>query len=402
MSGQVGYVSFDGVCLANRAQTLAYLRNGLAGSGHNVSWDILNDRADCDCWVIDDYKPTAGWIDPETDEAEWYTPELPDSADFLGLYINGTGDTDGILGLGAPAFQRTIRSALGVGGRLGRLDSPPRSLTISGYLMASSDRGLEYGKKWLADVLQGCASGDCGLSDLCLYPVCPEVGGDPTAYVRTLKRVGLVSGPLYDTSDCLGPSSVRVTFQLAAEIPWLYLEPETILSEGEYTFDPSTPDECLTCCLVSCCETSCGKRESICVQMETAQWVRESTTRIIIEAGNADAENIHVTIATNPPNIAQCPGCRQCDEDWSVNLLIPLIPAGTRLVIDGASRDVYVADDNNCKVGDGWKYIEPYAPFEVVPDMGPCAAFCVCVASHEGCVDRDTFRVWVERIDRES
>jgi len=170
--------------------------------------------------------------DPDISGAPWFDPAVPASGEFagmLGLQIGGTGKFPG------------VRNPLRVGSAgavLGRVQQSYREIVVSGYLLASSQRGLSYGLAWLTGVLRGSClpSGSCGTGQaMTLWTDCDL---DDTSGRRQLYNVGLLQGPeqtskanpRLNSPDCAGRAfwGGDVVFTVAAGWPWMYSDPVQI------------------------------------------------------------------------------------------------------------------------------------------------------------------------------
>lgn len=104
---------------------------------------------------------------PEADNAPWYDPTVPDTANFYGVYplaFDGVDDS-----------TRTIESAeltgdgsVVVGSRYGGKD-----IRVSGMAFAKDEAALYEGMSWLDSALNGTEEGRCFGDRLNLYASCP-------------------------------------------------------------------------------------------------------------------------------------------------------------------------------------------------------------------------------------
>lgn len=231
--------------IANNMRTVAYLQNGLGGSVFSTT-------------IAADPCPTleGSYVSPPEDAAPWYDVDRPESRGFLGLLI------DTIDGLDTTSTRTVDDAATGVGGILGPETLKPRAITVKGWFIADGCPAMEYGRRWLGDVLagalcDGCGAGNyidvfttCGevvLAHLLLYPDTPILGpdapilvpdgwlGDPDLYQNRwrLYDVGLTAfeTDLSGGVDCCYVTPV--TFTVVAGNPYLY-GPE--VSQVEETF----------------------------------------------------------------------------------------------------------------------------------------------------------------------
>ncbi len=155
------------------------------------------------------------YVDPETDEAPWFSAARPESGEFLGL-LPLLVEVQPTLGRGAAH------------GAFGAAVGPPRAggqmLAVQGALYAATARGMAYGERWLAEVLSGSLCG--GDMDAVVLPGCApdENPGwpDENQEWRTLRHVGLVDGPVTQDVQGVPACNLReVAFQIASESPFL-------------------------------------------------------------------------------------------------------------------------------------------------------------------------------------
>ena len=220
------WASLAGIEIVNDARTLAYLENGLGPSSLNV-------RGDCGCPNIVDLlncPGVTGYDSPATDDAPWYTADIPESAGFLGFI---TDEFDGM----QSTFDRKVTQAVGNGGVLNRSRLATRELTWRGYLFGTTCCSVQYGLRWLTKTLSrfDTSCKDCFGDDLELLVCCPdedEAATGSSSPFRLLKGVGLIEGPTIlsqrktCTSNCSarcgGSCILEVEFTLVATQPYFY------------------------------------------------------------------------------------------------------------------------------------------------------------------------------------
>lgn len=163
-----------------------------------VNWAQAQGKFDAGCCPKVDFtwcdEDDAEFTDPVTDEACWFDPNYPESADFLGVYVN---DIDG---LENDNYVRSISPNLGDGTSFGRGALGGKTLTFDVILFATSCAGLEWGRRWLQRTLRGSGcnhatrgSGKCGTHELKIRTCCPtDTGAD--AGIRIFPRVALTVG----------------------------------------------------------------------------------------------------------------------------------------------------------------------------------------------------------------
>lgn len=140
--------------------------------------------------------PPTPYDNPISDQVCWYDPDIPESADFLGLWVvsmDGMEDDGWSVGtndVGADGYS------------FNRPFQPGRTLTFDVMLMATSCCGMDYGYNWLVNVLkgQGCAHGGankfsdkCGTTEMTVRVCCPEEGAEDTG-LRIFPSAKLTDG----------------------------------------------------------------------------------------------------------------------------------------------------------------------------------------------------------------
>lgn len=283
------------------------------------------------------------FVSPSADPAPWYDPSFPESADFLGLWIEHIAGLDSML-------SRNIdtRIAGAGGGVLGPLRSMERKLDFVGMCLANTQAGMDYGIRWLTYALQGNQISQCQPSDMDIRTT------DPDGYAADTGRwwlynCGLLSGPTYDDPpiDQMPDKMRPVKFTIASEMPWLYkrlsAEEPTSLYDG-------------TGC-VSICDWL-TEQTDYSVNMVSASQMGEECAIVTLYAGS-QAATAYLVVRTNPgqlslSNVNLLP---YPPTDPTVEYIIQLgpIPAGTNLVYDASQKTVIF----NSMFGptDGTRYI---------------------------------------------
>ncbi len=153
-----------GVEIVNDSRTSAYMRNGIKPGTLTVNGDCgcgnVLELAGCD----DEYTT------PANDNAPWYDPAIPESAEFAGFLsteFEGLNST----------YTRNISESITDGATLGRSRFGSRTLTWKGFLFGSSCCGVAYGLRWLGKTLQGSKNcgNNCFGEDLELLVCCPTM-----------------------------------------------------------------------------------------------------------------------------------------------------------------------------------------------------------------------------------
>jgi hypothetical protein len=231
VSQAVPFLELDGVEVGNAARVLSYIRRGLAGS----SWIT---QEPCGCGVLD-AEGGGQFLNPMLDQAPWIDSDRPESFEFLGVIPDIKDGLDGVV-----SRDVTQRGGGLGGGAVSAEIIKPRGFEVTATLVASSERGLAYGKRWLVSRLAP-ERRDQALQTARLRLWCPpSVPEDPTptAGEYLAYDVALTEGP--DQEDQFGFSE-RVTFVLTAANGHLYHRPRQGMEERQLNFDAGLcPREC--------------------------------------------------------------------------------------------------------------------------------------------------------------
>lgn len=320
-----------------------------------------------ECPPCDDLAVAVGdnfYTSPAEDDAPWYDPTQPESAQFLGVL--GLGVT----GLGSSPVSRTPVPLIGDGSALGPLRSTQREMAFTVGLIVQSDGALSYALGWLSTALRGgaCTSAACNGDTLCMFVCCPgDLAGDGPigdAELRHLYDVGLLEGPtLGDVKEFNGARVATVTFTLVAGKPWIFREPLATLTDwvslvdGDRVsnFDPDSvyaqcpqPTSCLndpTCPsplmpprppvpVSPCYPTGRGNFRRTVLRLDAAsapEWL-EMVPVLEVVTGSAVMRRLVVRFWANPQNLpcdAVLDPCSAC-----LDISIGYLPAGSTLTLD--------------------------------------------------------------------
>lgn len=157
-----GYLQLDGDELANIARFKAYIE---AAPGFPWVKDIPQAEADALRTALGD----APYTSPAADNAPWYDPGDPASANFWGLYVTGiSGDEDS-------TRESSSTQSIGPGGTNSVPRKATRQMRIKALLAARDELAMESGMRWLERVLDpgDCADDGCGEMTLCGYAAVP-------------------------------------------------------------------------------------------------------------------------------------------------------------------------------------------------------------------------------------
>lgn len=179
------------------------------------------------------------YVSPAIDPAPWYDPEVPESADFYGLYpldVSGIDDSS----RASSIVESTID-----GGVPGRLRHASKTVVFSVALVGGSEKAVDYGAKWLRRTLLGdlCVGdrADHGLgTTLEFLSSRPNLDPNPTVgpqetlsgLTRTLRRFSVNSGPSITakrTIESCGGEVWTATFSGIAGNPFIFAAEQPIL-----------------------------------------------------------------------------------------------------------------------------------------------------------------------------
>lgn len=356
--------------------------------GSSPRWEkaIINCACEADNWILPNdlingtpiQKPAL--TTPALDGAEWYDPDIPESAGFLGFMIE---DVDGMGATGGRSV--TSKSTTSGGGVLGPYRKKERSLKFKVLLFACNECSMEYGLRYLINQLSGgsCSDG-CALCDGEITTCCPTFADPLQPTVEELdtgrwqiKDFGLVDGPRWAESPVEELSCFvrRVEFTVASESPWLHKCPRFCL-EDEILF-PALPDPCDL-------EAWFCEPAKVCCTVNEDKIIGETAVGIIINA-NENLSNVNITITPDTfgyvcdPTTAPA-GYVEGNIEPCIVINIPSLPNGHILNFDSVNETISVTKPGG-QVVDGTSYLG------VVDGIAPtwasvaCGAFCVCVSA---------------------
>lgn len=235
-----GWMSFGGTEIVNEARLAVYVK-ALSIPGFNCQ--------ECD-GLADALEET--YVDPATDNAPWYDPAIPESAQVAGFQIVASDSGVGVQGLGDTG-TRSVSEFARDGGVVGRRRRTTRTISFSVRAVASTECALNYATAWLSRVLRGqeCSpiSFDvtefippidiaCAGSQMCFLRCCPQTPEDIDTYLVTLFGVGVIEGPspvqryatLTSGTGC-GVAMCDSELTLVAGDPGFYGAPFTVFDE---------------------------------------------------------------------------------------------------------------------------------------------------------------------------
>ena len=212
-----GYFEYDNTEIINVARTEAYA----ADLGF---FKPIFKSADLATMLDQTY------TDPATDFASWYDPDLEESTEFYGVYPLD------VSGLDNSSRQSAVFQSTADGGTPGRIKHATKSVVFNVALIASTERGAQYGMAWLRRILLGGWCSDDLTTDqsqgldlrfLSSEPVyvpgeSPWVSISP--YWRIHKKVAFNAGPTITTRRTMscGGAVWTCTFTGTIGVPALF------------------------------------------------------------------------------------------------------------------------------------------------------------------------------------
>jgi hypothetical protein len=386
----------------NSQRTAAYLDSATT----TCDAGDLKSRIDltCDCdplhWKQNDetgvWSP-AVYTNPVTDQAPWYDADIPESAQFLGFMIEDVKQDTAVSGR---TFSTRLSSS--GGGTIGPVRNKERRLDFTVLMFACNEPAMEYGFRFLNDMLMspGCDDG-CTLCDAEYRESCPAVDGSAESLDQgrwILKNVGAVIGPVWGDNPLSGSACNirRVQFTLVSELPWKFKCPVPVCTDVALAGYPADGVDC-----VNWSDILCGKQEVSCTASEPLI-IGETGLIIEVQAGDIDLQHIEIAVRPDPYGYEANEGTRPagyvrtepCDL-----IYLPAIPANSRLVYDTSIEEIKVVLPGGGEV-DGTIYV---ATDEGNPPSFPtlrCGDFCISVSVSE-CSVVGTPTVSISSVHRE-
>jgi hypothetical protein len=254
---------------------------------------------------------------------------------------------------------------------LGFYEDRHRVLQVSGIMVATDRRAMNWGERWLAEALRGSVCENLRGDTAEVVPACPEDGADQAeidASFRTLRQVGLVDGPTFTREgDVPQAFAQRVSFQLVAGNPYMHTPVDVMVDEEEI-----------------------GAGDHTSVVVETQEWLGDAAITVTIRAETALTNVIVKGVPMDDDQFCPQEGVGPC-----VIYTIPTIPAATTLTIDAVDHLVTSVDDTAQIEVSGFGLLDITGPFSWM-EMPPCSRMCVSVHVGTG-----TALVSIARTDRE-
>lgn len=324
--GQIIHSSLvvDDLEISNGARTTQYLRLGLGGLGFQVG----PAGGGCDCSIqwrdLGCDTQEECFVSPAADPAPWYDPDIRASGEFLGLLIPDMRSWfDGFAG------RNVTQRLSGLGGAsIGPMHQDARGLSAAATLCASTQAGVEYGRRWLQQVLSGLCD-PCQLSIAELRSSCPPCDGSDDEEGRWLVyEVGLTEGAKIAVTPPAGGGPIGcqqimpISLTLTAGNPFLYKQPVVCIE------DSLNPEACTDDCLDFCHWFHDAPPPVQCVVDPPRIGTLAAVLTITAGHGLSD---LSISILSD---------CGSAANQALAVLNVPNLPAGSVLVIDSALETV--------------------------------------------------------------
>lgn len=154
--------------------------------------------------------------------APWYTSQIPQSAEFGGIWVMSA------TGFGPLMINRAVTENIGSGGSAGPNRDVSRQLTFDVLLLACTNAGVEYGLQWLACLLDTTKDvTDSTLSYFAAHPF--DTAANAGNLARELHGVVMTQAPQVTAQQMGGgkpyrqANMYRASFQLTALNPYVFL-----------------------------------------------------------------------------------------------------------------------------------------------------------------------------------
>lgn len=291
-------------------------------------------------------------------EAPWYNPSVPASAEFVGVWVMS------VEGLDALPVSRDINDAVCGGGVAGPVRTPARELDFDVLVIGCTNAGARYGLSWLSRTLRTAQRSGVDMEFLDAHP--QDTSESPDALARRMHRVVLTSAPTVSETSGHGggnqhrqASVLRADFTLTALDPYVWGLPrthvpdftvETVGTEWGHDPDCDRPESCpsIPTLLSDECRITpldmqvppipvCGGCSPLC-EIERHVW----------QLPSALSDEVGVTVTVHNPTdealsltgfLRECGQEDVCDERYPI--AVRGLPAGQTVVADAPRGRAY-------------------------------------------------------------
>lgn len=204
ITDRAGWMAFDGTEVINSARLSRYLGTSACAP------DNTSICVPCPELIAEVSDPP--FFSPQADNAPWYDPAVPVSAEFLGI---GGIDLEGL-------WMQPSEVVDGV---------TVRDMTFRVVLAGRSEAAVSYGLAWLSMALRGsyCPTGSCIGGQMCIAVACPtDKAPDP---VRTLVDVSALERPeVVQIWQAVGNTFWEVEFVMRSRNPAMFQDSQINLA----------------------------------------------------------------------------------------------------------------------------------------------------------------------------
>ncbi|WP_373071416.1 hypothetical protein [Gemmatimonas sp.] len=296
---------------------------------------------------------------PELDDAPWYSPSYPESAQALGFWVTEW------TGLDSGHIKREVTQvgAYRGGGQFGATNSAAREMGLEVILLGESEAALDYLFRWLdATISSVCAT--CATDSILLRRICPDVDPDALDTVANgvveMREVGMVTGLVWGGApvERAGCFIRRVNFTMAAMDPCMYT-PCTDVDVSQ----AMTWATCFAGTNVQLGRTNC---RPVCSEMPAACRL---TYEFTIDSPGASAPRIHITAPltassipmrirtyANPNSLTPA---QICGAPLLAELHLVTLEPFTEILYDMAGRQVQVRNAATGSFVNGFAFVAP-------------------------------------------
>lgn len=217
----LGYLSFAEIEVVNEARTHAYRAAMEFPSTCELECETLRTSLGHSAYTL-----------PATDNAPWYDPAIPESADVAGF------DLLSVAGLGS-SLSRPFTNTHN-GASIGTIRPAPRQMVLRFAALAKNKCATDYAVEWLLKTLAGLNCNQpfypnlpnrpCGGDDMCYFSCCPTAPADVAVRQMTIFKVGLTGSTVVDDQEIYGCAGhmCEIEVTLAAD-PYIWRTPFTSL-----------------------------------------------------------------------------------------------------------------------------------------------------------------------------
>lgn len=295
------------------------------------------------------------YFSPAVDEAPWYDPSRPESADAFGFFVEAW------TGLDSAHVQRPVSAAGTYRSALGALSARERVMKLNVLIVAKTEQATEYLFRWLEGILSDICSG-CGTSAMYFRRFCPT-GNDKGEGVGEIRSVGLSESLTWESDPVDGGSCFlrRLSFSLTAADPCIYVNGTTAAVEAS--------TENMTTCIAGMaisssrkpCRPQCQELPASCRDVFTYEVNPLEKAGPILKLVNDNVDwsmPLRATAYANPGEMSLAIPNAVCGLPRLGQIYVAPLPPYSELVWDVAARDVKYYDHSTGDYTSGWAFVD--------------------------------------------